>query len=290
MDELECAHGPKLTSIIKTGAHGLRVLYRGLVSAANVLHRDTWDSVLFAGVPVSIRELVLLFADKLGLETNMTTAHRLLLCSWALAWHVKVRSHDGVTLHYWGGGVTPDTTSNYLRGDWIEIKGTDIRFGVETSRLARVICAVQVSNFTRLIRDYPILSDMVWETVKHQNTGVVTFRKTYLLVRFAVGHRQSGRKRGPNHRPLCPGELEQTHCLWSWAKRHPNYKRGCFQGRSWDRNKRFFGNTRESQTVRKELEHRAWYDLVSLDDIIGYANVQSDPDRDHSFLQSVMWC
>jgi len=285
--------GPKLSSIIKPAGkdHGLTVLYRstrGMISAANALHRDTWDSVLCEGVPVSMRELVLLVADQLDMNADLRNAHKLLLCSWSLGWHVKDTSSEGVTRHYWGGGVTPRTTSNYLRGDWIEIKGSDTRFGVPTSRLARVICGVQIDKVTRRIRD--ALPDMIWETVRNKRTGVVTFQKTYLLVRFAVGHRHSGRNRGPNLRPLCPGLLQETHCLWSWAQRRPGYKRGCFQGRSWDRNKRFFGNTTESQDMRKDLEERAWYDLVSCDQVIGYANVQPDPDRDHSFLQSVMWC
>ena len=289
--DTDSMYGPRLTSIIKTGGHGLNVLHRGargLVSTTNVLHRDTWDFVLCAGVPVSMRELVLLFADQLGMETNMTNAHKLLVCSWSLGWHVTNTARNGVTRHYWGGGVTPATTSMYLRGDWIEIKGTDIRCGVPTSRLARLICGVQISNVTRTIREE--LPDVVWETKENKRTGSVTYLKTYLLVRFAAGHRHSGRKRGPKHRPLCPGILEQTHCLWSWAQRGRNYQRGCFQGRSWDRNKRYFGDTDVSQSIRKDLEQRAWYDLVPCTDIISYANVQLDPDVKHSFLQSVMWC
>ena len=86
--------GPKLSSIIKPAGkdHGLTVLYRstrGMISAANALHRDTWDSVLCEGVPVSMRELVLLVADQLDMNADLRNAHKLLLCSWSLGWHVK---------------------------------------------------------------------------------------------------------------------------------------------------------------------------------------------------------
>ena len=291
VDDADSINLPRLTSPITTGANGLTVLYRGnrgLVSPETVLHRDTWDSVLCAGVPVSLRELVLFMTDHLGLQADITNAQKLLVCSWSLGWHVKARSRDGLTVQYWGGGVTPETSSRYLRGDWIEIEGTDTRFGVPTSRLTRVICGVRINKVTRSIRDE--LPDMSWETVRNKRTGAETFHKTFLLVGFAVGHRSSGRNRGPNHRPLCPGILQDTHCLWSWAQRKPTYQRGCFRGRAWDRNKRLFGDTRESQDIRKDLEARAWYDLISCDRIIGHTNVQVDPDREYTFLQSVMWC
>lgn len=291
VDNTDSTSSHSVTSTIQSGGNALDVLYRGsrgMASATQILHRDTWDSVLCAGVPVSLRELVLLVADLLGMPPDLLNAHKLLMCSWSLGWHVTAKSSDGVSRHYWGGGVTPETTSNYLRGDWIEIKGTDIRLGVPTSRLARVICGVQIRKVPQSIRRE--LPDVTWETVTNKRNGAVTYQKSFLLVRFAVGHRYSGRNRGPNHRPLCPGILQDTHCLWSWAQRRPQYQRGCFQGRSWERNKRFFGPTPASQTNRRELEERAWYDVVPCENVIGYANVQSDPDRDHSFLQSVMWC
>ena len=55
-------------------------------------------------------------------------------------------------------------------------------------------------------------------------------------------------------------------------------------------NKNFFGDTEASQTRRKDLEQRAWYDLIQTSNVTRYANVQTDPDRDDAFLQSVMWC
>ena len=98
------------------------------------------------------------------------------------------------------------------------------------------------------------------------------------------------RNRGPDHRPLCPGLLRDTHCLWEWATRDRGFLRGCLQGRNWDVNKHFFGYTDESQEIRRNNESRAWYDLIQTGDIVKYANVQPDPDTEDSYLQSVMWC
>ena len=92
------------------------------------------------------------------------------------------------------------------------------------------------------------------------------------------------------HRPLCPGLLSETHCLWTWAKRGPAFQRGCLNGEHWNRNKHFFGSDPEAQEKRRDFESKAWYDLIQVHDIESYANVQVGPDRDQAFLQSVMWC
>ena len=256
-----------------------------MVAPARELHHNSWDTLLCEGVPISIRELILLTADNLGVPVNMDSAHNLLRCNWSLGWHVNSISSKGVSRHYWGGGVTPRTSSNYLRGDWIETNITDTSTnGVTTSRLARIICGVKVRHL-RKFTDFAIPAK-TWETDFNMRKDIAVF----LLVRYAQPHAHTGNRRGPNHRPLCPGILKDTHCLWSWAKRGANFRRGCLQGRPWDRNRQFFGDTEASQTARKDLEKRAWYDLIQTNDISRYANVQPDPDRDNAFLQSVMWC
>ena len=253
-----------------------------MVSATAALHRDTWDKILCAGVPISLRELVRLTARHLGLPGTIQSSQLLLTCAWSLGWHVTTRKTNGTTRHYWGGGLTPDTTSKYLRGDWIETSTTDTSpTGVTTSRLARVICGVRVSHVTRCSHTTP---EEIWETEENKKDDTVFF----LLVRYADPHPHS-RGRGPNNRPLCPGILSDTHCLWSWAKRPSNYHRGCMSGRAWERNKHFFGDSDETQTSNRASELRAWYDLVQVSDVKCYANIQIDPDRCDALLQSVMW-
>ena len=190
----------------------------------------------------------------------------------------------GITRHIRGGGLTPGTTSSYLRGDWVETNVTDTNSGVVTGRLARVICGLKIHNVSRITGlDF---RNKTWETETNKRNDTIVF----LLVRYAAPHRHSGVRRGPKNRPLCPGLLRETHCLWSWAKRGPAFQRGCLVGSHWERNKHFFGTDDESQETRRTNEEKAWYDLIQVHDVQSYANVQIDPDRDHSFLQSVMWC
>ena len=258
---------------------------RGLpVQASDRSH--VWHTVLCAGVPVSLMEIVHLVLEHLGMVRSMDNSRKLLQCTWQLGWHVVATTNAGTTKHFRGGGVTPETTTNLLRGDWVETDGTDTsRGGVVTSRLARIICGIQIRNVKRFLAG-TTLDNTTWETDENAHLGTVTF----MLVRYAAPHSACRSARGPGNRPLCPGALRDTHCLWSWAKRPANFRRGCLQGASWEKNKHLFGRDRESQERRKLCEQRAWYDLIQVHEIQSHANVQVDSDREQSFLQSVMWC
>lgn len=277
----------KLTNLIKSNDNGLsplRKTRRGMHAANDNVHHDIWDRVLCAGVPVSLRELVSLVCAQLAVDEN-DCRQQLLQCRWELGWHVTHTLESGFTKHYWGGGVTPETTSRYQRGDWVEIAGTEPCRNVLTSRLARVICGVKVINVQRVLS--PIqLDNNVWENGDCKSLDYVV----YLLVRYASPHPDCGRRRGPDCRPLCPGHLSDTHCLWEWCKRPVNFRRGCWRDRPWQRHRHLFGDTVEEQQKRKRHEARAWYDLVEASDITSHANVSDDWDRPYSFLQSVMWC
>ena len=140
------------------------------------------------------------------------------------------------------------------------------------------------------ISGHEIKADMILDALK-QDLDDANKNKDeahFLLVLYAHSHPLSRGRRGPNHRPLCPG-LQDTHCLWEWYKRAEKFRRGCFQGQHWIRNKSFFGDTHEAQEIRKERESHAWYDLVQTSNISSYANVMPDPDRENTFLQSVLW-
>ena len=270
-----------LTNHIQNVAATLNRGNRGLALEARRIHHDTWNGLLCKGVPVSLLELVHLTLDHLGLAIDMNNSHKLLGCRWKLGWHVGSVTDQGITRHFRGGGVTPSTTSNYLRGDWVETKVTDTNRGVITSRLARIICGVQIRDVARITSK--VFSNVTWETLENKRQDTLVF----LLVRYTAPHRVS-RRRGPKHRPLCPGLLRDTHCLWSWAKRP--FQRPCLTGAHWNRNKHFFGSNEESQRLRHQGEKNAWYDLIQVHDIESYTNVQVDPDREDAFLQSVMWC
>ena len=112
----------KLSCIIKSREVAMTRLqrgHRGLHSIAENIHRDTWDRILCEGVPVSLREIVSLATGHLRLQDNIHNRKKILLCSWSLGWHVTARDSSGVGTHYWGGGVTPKTTTSLQRGDWL---------------------------------------------------------------------------------------------------------------------------------------------------------------------------
>ena len=192
-------------------------------------------------------------------------------------------SPTGITRHFRGGGITDKTTSNYLRGDWVETDIVDTENGVTTSRLMRIICAVQVHNFKNVTGHIP--GAEMYQTDENRKTDTMHF----LLGRYGGPHPHTRRNRGPRHRPLCPGPLQNTHCLWEWYKKPRGFRRGCLLGRPWDENRHLFGETEELQLQRKQQESLAWYDLIQTRDIVHYANVQRDPDREDAFLQSVIW-
>ena len=275
----------KLTSLIPSSRHHgmspFTAARRNHVAPRARLHHDTWDTILCEGVPVSLRELVSLTLTQLQLQDNHNNRHKMLQCTWTLGWHVTNTS-AGVSTHYWGGGVTPATTDRFRRGDWVEIGGTEECRGEDTSRLGRIICGVQIKNVKQVFEN---VDREVWQNNHCEQNDYVVL----LLVRYAMPHPDCGRARGPNYRPLCPGGLQSTHCLWKWHQRPATFRRGCWRPRPWERHKHLFGETLDQQEERKEKEKFAWYDVISTENIVGHANVTSDWDRDESFLQSVMW-
>ena len=276
----------RLTCLLRADQHGglgLSVLYRSRARRAirEDLHHDTWNSILCKGVPVSVREIVSLCVAALQLPNTAANRLSLLRCSWYLGWHVTATPPEGSSTHYWGGA---GKTSNRNRQDWVEVAGTEICRGRATSRLARIICGVKIRNISKIFgREH--LGD-VWENVDSKSKDCVVL----LLVRYACAHPDTTTRRGPNFRPLCPGLLKNTHCLWKWHQKPANYRRGCWQRRPWERHKHLFGATEAEQQSRKDKEKRAWYDVIQSSNIISHANVTKDWDRDDSFLQSVMWC
>ena len=256
---------------------------RGMHCVSSTIHQDSWDRILCAGVPVSLREIVSLVASQLQLRDYSQNRMKLLQCSWTLGWHVTARDAAGVATHFWGGGLTPDTTTSLKRGDWVEVKGTEMCRGVLTSRLARIICGVRIRQLQKF---FPSIPDVVWENENNKKSDTAVF----LLVRYAMAHPDVGRRRGPQHRPLCPGPLRDTHCLWKWYQRPPTFRRGCWRPRPWSRHKHMFGQTEEMQNLRKEQDARAWFDVIQTGNIARHTNVRKDWDRPNSFIQSVIWC
>lgn len=245
-------------------------------------HSDMWDAVLSPTVLVSRKELLLLVAERMGQSRNRDGMRRVALCKWMIGKRVIVTtSSEEPTTHYWGCGSYSHLGDNPLRPTWVEVEGYDRKGGRQTSRLAFVVCGIQLTNVKNTMGiDVPeSLRDV------QDDTDQVTF----LLVRYAKAH-PLALMRGPESRPVCPGPLKNTHCLWTWATRPEGYERGCFRTRPWERHARYFGRTVSEQNQVKENDRLAWYDIIQITNVRTFANVQKDPDMENVFLQTAFWC
>jgi len=167
---------------------------------------------------------------------------------------------------------------------------SDFPSTVCSSRLAFVVCGFQLTGVedamgVPLPKELHEVNDNPDKTTDKKQKDTVTF----LIVRYAQPH-PSTRKRGPGHRPLCPGPLQNTHCLWTWATR-TGVSRGCFRTRPWSRHRQYFGNTPTAQEKIHQSDENAWYDLIQVTNVRCFANVQADPHpgEDDVFLQSMVW-
>ena len=248
-------------------------------------HQDQWDTILCPSVLVSRQEVLLLLAERLNLSRNKAGMHRVARCQISLGQHVTVTTASKMRLHYWGTG-SYSRISPKKWPYWVEVEGyeTARSSGRKTSRLAYVVCGIQLKQVSLA------LGTMMPTPMREVKGEVGKDSLTFLLVRYAQAH-PSAIRRGPEHRPLCPGPLQTTHCLWTWASRPVGYQRGCFRSRPWQRHARYFGQTREQRQQVKESEARAWYDIVQVTTAGNYANVQADvgPDGEVVFLQSLLF-
>ena len=251
------------------------------------VHSDNWDSIVCPDILVSRKELLQLLAEKLRTSRNQDGMRRVARCVHAIDRHVTVTTVSKINLHYWTSGTYNCGDRQSRRWEtWVEVEGHDrSRSNRLTSRLAFVVCAIHLKNL-RAVMGIPLAEELC-EIQDQKKPDSATF----FLIRYAAPHR-SATLRGPEHRPLCPGALKNTHCLWTWASRPESHTRGCFRPRPWSRHRRHFGSTPDEQEKRMELDNRAWYDLIQVTNIKNYANVQPDPDPyldGEVFLQSCVW-
>ena len=253
----------------------------------NWTHSDNWDSIICPEILVSRKELLQLLAEKLHTPRNQAGMKKVASCVHSIVRHVTVTTVSKMKLHYWCSGTYNSIgRASSKWPTWVEVEGHDrSRSNRLTSRLAFVVCAIHLKNL-RAVMGIPLAEELCEEKKKKKPDSA-----TFFLIRYAAPHR-SATLRGPEHRPLCPGPLKNTHCLWTWASRPESHERGCFRTRPWSRHRRHFGSTPDEQEKRMELDNRAWYDLIQVTNIKNYANVQPDPDPyldGEVFLQSCVW-
>lgn len=247
-------------------------------------HVDLWDLLLCPSVLVSRKEVLLLLAERVLKKRTREAMITISNMDMQIGRHVAVTMSSGGTLHYYG--VPAGSVQNKFP-TWVEVAGYDKvsrRSNRLTSRLACVVCAIQLNNV--------IIATGQTVPAELRDVHGISGKEsvTFLLVKYAAPH-ESATQRGPDHRPLCPGPLKHSHCLWKWAARPSGYTRGCFRPRPWERNKRYFGRSPEQQEAIKRTELRAWYDIIQVTNIKCYANVHRIPSIAASsvFLQSLIF-
>ena len=237
----------------------------------NWVHSDNWDTIICSDILVSRKELLQLLAEKLRVPRNQSGMRLVAKCVHSIDRHVTVTTVSKLKLHYWGCGTYNCVDRQPIaRQTWVEVEGYD-RFGSSrrlTSRLAFVVCAINLRKF-RSVMGVTLPPEL--REIENPDSA------TFFLIRYAAPH-TSATLRGPQHRPLCPGPLKNTHCLWTWASRPESHTRGCFRPRPWSRHRRHFGSTNDQQEKLMESNARAWYDIIQVTNIKSYANVQKDPD------------
>ena len=251
----------------------------------NWTHSDNWDAIICPDILVSRKELLQLLAEKLHTSRNQLGMGKVARCVHSIDRHVTVTTVSKMKLHYWGSGTYNCVgRQSGTWQTWVEVEGHDRSASSKrlTSRLAFVVCAIHLKKI-RSAMGMPLAPEL--REVEDPDSA------TFFLIRYAAPH-PSATLRGPEHRPLCPGPLKNTHCLWTWASRPEGHERGCFRPRPWSRHRRHFGSTEYRQDKLKKKNRRAWYDLIQVTNIKNYANVQKDPDPylgGEVFLQSCVW-
>ena len=250
----------------------------------NWTHSDNWDAIICPDILVSRKEILQLLAERLHTSRNQLGMKKVARCVHSIDRHVTVTTVSNMKLHYRSCGTYNCVGRRSSAWQtWVEVEGSD-RCGSSrrvTSRLAFVVCAIHLKNIHAAL-GIPLAEELC---------EVELDSATFFLIRYAAPH-PSSTLRGPEMRPLCPGPLKNTHCLWTWAKRPEGHERGCYRPRPWSRHRRHFGSTEHCQEQLQRRNSRAWYDLIQVSNIKNYANVQKDPDPyldDEVFLQSCVW-
>ena len=200
------------------------------------------DTFLHREVRLAEFEVANLICQVLDLPVDDVRTHDSLKVLSIRFWQ-KLLRQDGRT--FW---ATPD------RHDVFRIKNvhTDCLCG-------EAVCFLSIDNLKTLLPD-------------HEKDSM-----TLCLIRY-LQHHPSSWERDLLKRPVCPGPLHVNNCLWEYAR--TTSPRKSLIGRTvrqeslaFQRDRLFFGETRERQTQCRLRELHAWYSLVDTDTIEDTMNV-----------------
>ena len=225
------------------------------VSVATFVHGDdTTELLVDKEVLLSWTELLkkfsFCFPDVPKLDRQTT---------WEVYQHAIQEDDRGQRCHYWG----TDTRYSHSSRDGLRRRRDFIR--VKGEHLCQIVGFVQAR--------YPS------PTVRNPNAKA---GKSGVLVRWLTPHAHAVMQNGV---PMCAGQLQNTHRLWSWhlTESPRTAISGYWFGRLPPVQKRWL----EPRSKRDGLL-RASYDVLEFETLGKYANVTADFDSD-GFLESESW-
>lgn len=228
----------------------------------------TQRSFLHNQVRLTRAELLDLLCAELELPTTMESYR----CMEVLRWTIGQKLLMPNVTAYWA------TDDNYLgqsqqRRDVFLLDGSFTENGVSTAFCCQATCFITISKLDELCERTGRTLPVRLRNEIHKNS------LTFVLARWLTYHNDSWARDSRSH-PICPGPLQHTHCLWTFAKtRTPRKMMVDSNGnpssafRSYSQ---MFGDTTISQMKRWNSEKRAYYGLVTPRSIMSSCNISRE--------------
>ena len=216
-------------------------------------------------------ELLDLLCQQLQLPVTIMSYHSLNNLRWTFGG--KLSMSNGIS--YWATdrNYEPSGESNHSRRrDVLFLAGTEAgaRAGQHNALCCQATCFITVSRLDELcnVTGVPIPHKLKNEV--HRNS------LTFVLGRWLTAHPES-LQRDSLGRPVCPGALQHTHCLWTFAKT-PRPRKSMVDNLGnptshFHRFSKMFGDTPAAQRERWKSEQKAYYCLVTPSTIKTTANM-----------------
>lgn len=244
------------------------------------------ETILHSEVRLARVELLGLLCNKLGLPDTRASYTRLEVLSYVCG--QKYIRENGKTLWATDSNYHGDGRQDRRRRDILFIKGNErTDDGTRNALCCEAVMFLKVSNFGAA--DFAVPPAVVQDFDEDKSV-------TFVLGRWFAPH-DSVYERDSCHRPICPGPLHINHCLWKYAC--SNADRPALvqpDGQPADLFNRqyiLFGRTMQEARATLQLEKRAYFCLLSHNNIINVMNMcpvfapnSSEPDP-HTWLQSV---
>ena len=231
------------------------------------------SSILHPQARVTRVEVLDLLCAKLNLPTTIHSYQRLQHLHFQLGQKL-VREGDGKTFWATDYNYTFETShKSRRRRDIVLVKGAEQRLyltdtGEHVTKLnalcGEAVCFLKISDLGEI--------NVPPELERDESSTVDQPTYTFILLRYFEPDPSRNSERDPLHRPLCTGPLHINHCLWRYAQAK-TYRKAISTGtglpnESFDRQKHMFGETPEEQTRLFDMEKKAYYALISPNNVV----------------------